>query len=463
MNAATRRDFRMLWLGETVSAVGTGITGVALPLIAVVRLHAGPLTVGVLIAASWLPWLLIGLPAGAWVDRLARRPLMLLCDLASFVLFASVPVAAALGVLTTAHLLIVALLAGCATVFFRTAYQVYLPSLVPAEDLLAANTRLIGSESAAQVAGPGVGGLVAQLFGAVGGVFVDALTYLVSAVCLYSIRTPEPQPVHTLEPESLRRQIADGMRFVRRDPFLLSLTVAGAASNIALTGIQAVQVIFLVRVVGLTQGSVGGIIAVISLGGVMGALAARRISLRFGTARGFLLSELVGMPFALLLPFGGPGVRLGIYAVGAAVVGAGVVAGNVIKGSFRQAYCPPELLGRITSCMQFVNLGAIPVGALAGGLLGAAIGARNTLWVMALLLVCTSWLLLIGPMRRTRDFPAQPVSAAGGQVVETFASPAAASTARSSVPAWIDPAPYRLRCLTSSRCATRDRVKLTAT
>ncbi|WP_343299508.1 MFS transporter [Streptomyces drozdowiczii] len=195
---AGHRDFRLLWIGETTNRVGINITTVAMPLVAVVTLNASTLAVSVLAAVPWLPWLLIGLPAGAWVDRMRRRPLMLVCNASSVVLLASVPVAAWLGVLTMTQLLVVGLLNGLAAVFFGISYKVYLPSIVDRGLLQQANARLQGSESVAQVAGLGGGGLLAQAFGAVSGLLVNACTFVVSALCLFGIRSrekmPEPPP-----------------------------------------------------------------------------------------------------------------------------------------------------------------------------------------------------------------------------------------------------------------------------
>lgn len=160
------RDFRLLWIGQTGSKLGSSVTSVALPLVAVTTLGASTFQVALLSAAAWLPWLVIGLPAGAWVDRLPRRPVMIICDVVSLLLFLSVPVAAWLGVLTIGHLLAVALGAGTASVFFQTAYQVYLPSLLTKEDVPEGNAKLQGAEAAAHVAGPGLAGLIAQAFGA---------------------------------------------------------------------------------------------------------------------------------------------------------------------------------------------------------------------------------------------------------------------------------------------------------
>ncbi|WP_229070154.1 MFS transporter [Actinoplanes sp. DH11] len=433
------RDFRLFWLGQTTSQFGSAITTVALPLVAVGVLNASTLHVALLHAAAWLPWLLLGLPAGVWVDRLPRRPLMIACNVTALVLFVSVPVAAGAGALTLGHLLTVALLAGATAVFFDTAYQVYLPSLLRPDELPEGNAKLHGSEAAAQVAGPGVGGLLAQLFGAVSGLFADAVTFLISAVCLIAVRHREPAVARQYPASgatgsgatgsgptgsasgapgsgsgaagsrrALRAEIGDGLRFLAGDPYLRSLAAFGAAANLALTGYQSLLIVFLVRENGVAAGAVGGIVALMSCGGLLGAFLATPVARRFGTARGLLLCQLCAAPFALLIPLAAPGPRLALVVLAGVAVGTGVVAANIIKDSFRQTYTPRPLLGRVIAGMQLVNYGAIPLGALLAGLLGTALGLRPTLWIMTGGLVLSTGILLTGPISRHRDLPAHP-------------------------------------------------------
>lgn len=404
-------DFRLLWIGETTSALGTTISRLALPLVAVVTLQVSTFQVSVLTAASWVPWLVVGLPAGAWVDRLRRRPLMLACNAASFTLLLSVPIAAWMGMLTFGHLFVVALLTGVASVFFSTAYQVYLPTVVAPEHLTEANARLQGSESAAQVAGPSLAGLLAQVAGAVAGLAADALSFAVSSVCLLRIHALEEPAATTRRPSTLTKEIMDGLRFLRADPYLRVLTVFGALSNLALTGYQSILVVFLIREVGVSPGMVGLLLSGMSVGGVIGATGATAIARRFGTARGLLLSEICTVPFGLLIPLTAPGPRLLFVVLGGLAIGVGIVSGNVLKTGFRQSYCPRHILGRVIVSMQFLNYGTIPLGALLGGALATTIGLRPTLWIMLGGLVLATLVLLVGPLRHGRDFPARPAEA----------------------------------------------------
>ncbi|MEU8261417.1 MFS transporter [Micromonospora sp. NPDC048999] len=402
------RDFRLLWAGQTVSAIGSNVTAVALPLAAVAVLDATTFQVAVLTAAAWLPWLLAGLPAGAWVDRVRRRPMMIACDLVSAALFLSVPVAALLGVLTIGQLLVVALGAGLARVFFETADQVYLPTLLPPEQVSEGNAKLHVTQTAAYLVGPGLAGLIAQLVGAVAAVLLDAVTFLVSAVCLGRIRAVEPRPARSDGRPSLAREVADGLRFVVRDPYLRVLTLFGAASNIGLTGYQAVLVVFLIRSAGLPAGLVGLLIGLASVGGIVGASLATVLARRLGSARALLAAAAATGPPALLIPLAGSGLRVLWLVLGGALVSLGVAVGNVVKGSFRQTYTPHALLGRVTVSMQLLNYGTIPLAAVLAGALGAAWGPAGAIRAMTAWLALTPLMLLVGPLRRRRDLPASP-------------------------------------------------------
>jgi hypothetical protein len=415
-----QRSFRLLWFGETISQLGNAMAMVAVPLVAVIVLHASPFVVGVLAAAGWLPWLVIGLPAGAWVDRWPARRVMIACDLVSAVLYASVPVAAWAGALTTGLLVVVQLAGGAASVLFMTAYQVYLPSLVAPADLIEGNTKMQGSASAAAFAGPGLAGAVAQLAGAATALLGNAASFLVSAACLVgagparpSRAEPPVRPVRSGRGTTLRREIADGLALVLRDPFLRQLSTFWAAANLALTGYAALLVVFLIRVVGLPAGSVGLLTAVPGAGGIIGALLARRVTARHGTARGLLLSTWCAVPFGLLIPLTGPGWRLGFYVAGALAAYTGIAVGNVIIAAFRQSYSPPGMCGRVTATMRFLIFGTSPLGALLGGSLATWLGVRPALWVLLGAVAASGTLLITRALTGRRDLPASPPLARG--------------------------------------------------
>ena len=369
-----QRNFLLLWIGETTSGLGNSLATLALPLIAVLDLRSGTFGVSLLGGAVWVPWLLLGLPAGAWVNRLPLRPLMIICDLVATALFVSVPIVWWLHLLSLPYLLVVGLLTGATSVFFVTAYHVYLPTVLTADELMAGNATLQGSESAAQIAGPGLAGLITQGFSAVGGLLVNAATFLVSASCLGLIRSTRARREPEEQPGSLRQQISQGLRFVGRDRYLRALVTYGALGNLTLAGYEAIQVVYLVRTLGASSLVVGILITAGSLGGVLGSLLVGPVVRRFGTARGVLVLQLGTAPFGLLIPLAGSGWALILFALGTMVPIAGVVASNVILNSFRQTYCPPRLLGRVVSTTMVINYGALPVGAVIGGFLGSVFG-----------------------------------------------------------------------------------------
>ncbi len=405
-----QRNFRLLWTGESISSIGNAMAVVGVPLLAVTVLHASTFAVAALTAAAYLPWLVIGLPAGAWVDRLPARPLMISCDVISALLYASLPVAAWAGVLVIGQVLAVALLAGAVNVFFATAYQVYLPAIVTAADLVEGNAKLQGSASVATIAGRSAAGLAAQAVGAATALLFNGVSFLVSAACLLGIRTGAPRRPPVARTTTVRAEVSQGIRFVAGDPYLRPLTLYAALANLAYTGNLALVVVFLVRVVGLGPAAVGLLLATGGIGGVLGALVARALAGWLGTARALLWSALAAGLSGLLIPLTGTGWRTGCYVIGATVVAATVVVAGIIVGSFRQAYCPPEMLGRVTASMRFVAFGGIPLGALLAGALGTALGVRNGLWVILAIYALAGALLLTGDIRKDRDLPAAPAA-----------------------------------------------------
>jgi Transmembrane secretion effector len=401
-----QRNFRLLWVGETVSQAGSSMANVVIPLLAVTVLRASTFDVASLSAAGSLPWLMIGLPAGAWADRLPTRTLMIACDVAAAVLYASLPAAAWFGLLTIGQLVVVALLAGVSNVFFGTAYQVYLPSLVAAGDLVEGNAKLQGSASAATIGGRSAAGVAVAGLGAATAVLFNAASFLASAACLVRIGRGSARPAEPERKTTLREEIATGARFVARDPYLRPLTIYAAVANLAYAGYASLVVLFLVRVAGLGAATVGVLMAAGGIGGTAGALIARRVGRVLGTARALMLTTATNT-FGLLIPLAHAGPRVICYAVGAVVMTAGLLIGNIIVAAFRQSYCPPGMLGRVVTGMRFLAFGASPVGALLAGGLGTALGVRNALWC-ALGVAALSGALLFRPAFLShRDLPSE--------------------------------------------------------
>ncbi|MEU8683944.1 MFS transporter [Streptomyces sp. NPDC048611] len=399
------RDFRLLLAGAATGQLGSQVTLVALPLVAVLELNAPAFQVGLLTAAETAAFLLVGLPAGAWVDRMRKLPLMIRADVVRALAMASIPLAAVAGALTMAQLYLVALVTGVATVFFDVAHQSFVPHLLPKDQLVAGNGALETIRSTAQVAGPGLGGGLVQLLGASLAIVADAVGYALSALFLRGIRQSESRP-ERVPGTSLRQDIGEGLRFVFGHRLLRVIAVTTGLANFFTATLMATQTVFLVRVLGLAPGVVGLVLAASAVGGLAGAVCAGRLAARLGQARLIWLSALVTGPFALLWPLSGRGAGAALFALGSGVVFFGAVVYNVAQVSFRQALCPPRLLGRMNATLRFLMWGTLPLGALAGGALADAFGARTALaWCAAGFLVVPLPLLL-SPLRRMRELPA---------------------------------------------------------
>ncbi|HSV67434.1 MAG TPA: MFS transporter [Mycobacteriales bacterium] len=269
------RDFRLLWAGDTISQLGTQVTVLALPLLAITTLHATPFEVGLLTTFEFLAFLLVGLPAGAWVDRMRRRQVMVAADLGRAVLLGSLPLAAWFGVLGLPQLYVVALGTGLLTVFFDVAYQSYLPHLVGRERLVEGNATLQASQSVSQVAGPTAGGLLVQALTAPYAVLVDAVSFLWSAGCVGLIRAREPRPERSPD-RHLGREVAAGVRFVFGHRILRAISGCTATFNFFTSLSGAMLLVLLARDLGLSAGLIGLVFSVASVGGLVGALVASR-------------------------------------------------------------------------------------------------------------------------------------------------------------------------------------------
>ncbi|NUT93040.1 MAG: MFS transporter [Saccharothrix sp.] len=401
MSLWSHRDFRLLWAGDTISYFGASVGRVVLPLLAAGTLAATPFQMGLLTAANTAAFLLIGLPAGVWVDRMRRRPIMLTADFVRFGLLLSVPVAWWLGTLTLVHLIVVALLVGTATVMFDIAYQSYLPVLVGRDQLVEGNSKLTASQSVAEVSGPAIAGGIAQAVGAANGVLGTGLGYLASALFLLRIRTPEPEPQRAEQP-NLVAEIKEGLRFVFGNRSLRAIVGTTGTANFFGGMGMAVIVLFLARVLDLSDGVIGLILTSAGMGGVLGALTANRWNKRFGQLRVIWLVMLVTQPFGLLIPLGGADWRLVFVFVGDLAVAYGAIVYNIAQVSYRQAICPDHLLGRMNASIRFVVWGSMPLGGLVGGVLGGQIGIVSTLWLaMAGQALAVLW-VLFSPLR-SRD------------------------------------------------------------
>ncbi|HTN80893.1 MAG TPA: MFS transporter [Acidimicrobiales bacterium] len=399
------RNFVLLWSGQTVSEVGSAVTQLAIPLLAVITLDATTFEVGALAACTQLAFLLIALPAGAWVDRWRRRPVLIWADIGRMAVIGSIPIADALGVLTLAQLFVVAVVAGTLTVFFDVAYQSYLPVLVEPEELVDANGKLGASQAFGQVAGPSFGGALVGALGAGYAVMIDAFSFLVSAVTTIGIRTHEPRP-HPRRPDlRLRDEIKEGLAFVFGHPILRKVVGCTATSNFFGAASFAVITVYMVRTLDAPTWAIGLVFSVGSIGGLIGGLLAGRIGKVVGTARIIWLSQVVAGPFGLLAVIAYPRWGLTFVAIAFLATSVGSVVYNTAQVSYRQSICPPALLGRMNASVRFVVWGTMPLGALFGGVFGSLVGVRQTVLVGALGVWGASLWVVFSPLLHMRDLP----------------------------------------------------------
>jgi predicted MFS family arabinose efflux permease len=397
-------DFRQLWAAETVSQVGTQVTVLALPVLAVTLLDATALQMGVLTALETAAFLIIGLPAGAWVDRWRRKRVLVVNDLVRAVALATLPLAWLLGALSLPQLYVVAAVTGTATVFFDVAYQSYLPALVPREQIVDGNGKLETSRAVAQVAGPGITGVLLRVVSAPALIALDALSYLLSALLLGRIRHLDTVPDRSTR-RRLRTEIAEGMTFVVRHPLLRRIVACTGTANLFSAMSGTLVVLFALRTLGLGQGTVGLVFSAGAVGGLLGAVTGAPFARWVGEGRAIPLSALVLLPFAALTPLaalGAPAVLLVVSMLGFSWA---VVAYNITQVSFRQRLCPPRLLGRMNASVRFIVYGTQPLGGLLGGVLGTWLGVVPTLWIAVAGQGLAAVWVTASPLIGMRDLP----------------------------------------------------------
>ncbi|MEV7040409.1 MFS transporter [Amycolatopsis sp. NPDC051061] len=378
-NLVRHANFRRFWLGDTVSSFGSAVTVLALPLVAIETLDASPFEVGLLTMSQYLAFLVLGLPAGAWVDRMNRRLVLIGGDVGRAVLLATVPLATTVHALTMGHLFAVALLAGVLRVFFVIAYQTYLPEVVDAPDLVQANARLTASRGVAEVGGPGLAGYLVSWLTAPLAIAADSVSFLVSALFVARIRTGETAARRPRRP--LIAEVGEGARFVLGHPLLRAMVTRSALFNLSNTVLATMFVVLLADELNLPASTIGLVFTVAGGGAVAGALIVERVAAAVGGGRAIVCAAFVVGLSAVPMPFTQHGWPLWLAAAGEAVGSAAVVVSNVTQISYRQRVCPKELLGRVNATTRFVVWGAVPLGALLGGVLGQGVGIRPALWI----------------------------------------------------------------------------------
>ena len=398
-------DFLKLWSAQTVSITGS-LLG-ALQLTAILALAATPLQLSLLTAAGVLPALLCGFVVGAWVDRLRRRPVLIAADLLRAALLGSIPGAWFAGALRIEQLYLIAFLHGLLTIFFDVAYRSYLPSLVRREQLVAANSRLSASASVAEVGAFSLGGWIAQLSSAIIVAAVDAVTFLVSALLLTSIRTSEPAPAPSTAQASLRREIVAGLRLALGNPILRAIG-ASRAIGMGLGGgiIGTLVVLYGIETLGFAPGVLGTIFAIGGATSILGALSASKLTHRFGLGKTLAIGFLLYGLSSFLIPLArGPLLLAGALLAAQQLADFALAVYEINEVSLRQGITAQRMLGRVNASLEVVELGSRLAGSLLAGVLAEAVGLRWALAAGAGLMAGGGLWLVLSPVRRVMSVP----------------------------------------------------------
>ena len=400
-------DFLKLWSAETISQLGSQVTGLALPLVAIITLDVSAFQVALLNVIEFAPFILISLPAGVWVDRLPRRPILIAGDLGRAALLATIPLAYAFDALTMWQLYVVGFAFGVLTVFFDVAYQSYLPALVQRDQLVDGNSKLEISRSGAQLAGPALAGVLIQALKAPLAILVDAISFLASALFVLGIRKREEVPER--EPgrsplHGMRGELSEGVRYVFGHRHLRWIAASTATFNFFGSMMGAIFLVYAVRQLGLGAGTIGLIFAIGNVGYLTGALTANRVAGRIGVGPAIVAGAATGVA-SLLIPLAPEDSPIPYLIVSGVIIGFGVVVYNVTQVSFRQASTPERLQGRMNSVMRFIVWGVMPLGTLLGGVIATGVDLKTAIWVGAAGQALAFLPVLLSPVRSLREMP----------------------------------------------------------
>jgi len=384
------QNFMLLWAGQTVSLLGTQITTLALPTIAILLLHATPFEVGVLAAIPWVAYLGLGLFAGVAVDRMPRRTVMMIADIGRAVALGSIPLAFILGVRSIYHLYLVATIVGMLNVFFGIAYYSYLPTLVEPGDLIEGNAKLSLGDGAAQMGGPALAGFLIELLGAASAIIADAISYLVSALTLLRITARESKKEPAQGANALA-EMREGIMIVLGHPIVRILITVSSVQNIGSSIADTAILLFAYRTLHLTPGIVGLTFTLGSAGFVLGAATASAITHRLGSGPTLVFSSLVGTLSYLVIPLGllgTPILWIGLFRV---FLGLHIPTYNVNTLSLRQTVIPVQLQGRVAATALTLAFGSLSLGYLLGGLLASS-------WGLVATIICGGMVFFIGSL-----------------------------------------------------------------
>jgi MFS family permease len=399
-----------LWTAETISQFGTQVSLLAIPLVAVILLKATPFEVALLGTIEFLPFILFSLPAGAWVDRLRRRPILIAGDLGRALSLISIPIAYELGVLSIPQLYVVGFVNGFLTVLFDVSYQSYLPSLVERDQLTEGNSKLEVSRTIAQTAGPAIGGGLIGIVTAPLAIIADSVSFLASALFVGLIRRHEPTPDRHVDEtgrprEGLRKEVAAGLRYVLGNAYLRGIAASTGISNLFSNLAFSVFIVYAVRDLGLSPAEIGVIFGLGNIGSIVAALTANRIAARLGVGRTIIVSMLVSAPGVLLIALAPKAFPAPFLIASGLVTGFGAVVYNINQVSFRQAITPTAMQGRMNATMRFIVWGTIPIGSIIGGVVATVAGTATAIWVGAIGSFLGVIPLLIAPIRKITTMP----------------------------------------------------------
>jgi MFS family permease len=401
------RGFLWLWGGQGVSIFGEQFTSLAIPVLAVTLLHAVAWQMGVLNAATTAAFLVVGLPAGAWVDRWMKRRVMIAADLVRTLVLALIPILWFLGGLQIWHLFIIVAIYGVASVFFDVSYQSYIPLLVKPPQVGPANATLEGTAQVARIGGPGIAGALLTIVSAPTLIIADSISYLVSVLSLSRIRDSEVPADRSLR-RPLHTEIAEGVRFVMGQPLIRSVAGTTATSNFFSTLAFTLYPLYVLRTLGIGSFGLGVTLSAGAVGGLLGALATPRLARWIGEGRIIVVSAFVsGLTFILVpLAAGLHGVSaVVLLSVAEFITAFCVLVYNITQVTLRQRLCPPRLLGRMNASIRCLVWGVMPISALVSGALGGAIGIVPTLWIAYGGGMLAGLFVLFSPLPGMRSLP----------------------------------------------------------
>lgn len=400
------RNFQFLWAGQTISSIGDQMSGLALPVLAVLMLHATEWQVGLMNAAGLSAFLLIGLPAGAWVDRWIKRRVMIWADVVRMITVASAPIVWWSGHLTMGYVIFTAAVMSIASVFFDVSYQSVLPLMLPKEHMAKANSALETTAQTSSVAGPAVIGFLLTIVKAPILLLVDAFSFLVSWVTLSLMKIDE-QPAPKTDRQPLRREIAEGVRFVAKHPIICRITATTAVSNLFGSAIHTLTPILVLRTMGVPAPIYGLMFTFGAVGGMLGAIAAPKLGKRIGEGNliiwAMLLSTVATLAFPIAAMFNYAAISIPLIIGAETLIAFASLVYNITQVSARQALCPENLLGRMNASIRFFVWGVMPISALASGALATVFGIIPVMTVAAIGASLAVVFVLFSPLRGMRN------------------------------------------------------------